>query len=156
MVQCQNAKNSLNEAKELLVENKKEDAMDKIALAFEQVIGDYENRKRNPWGQSPFFFGKNLTISKISSFKNDDMIESIESLRSAVKIMSLGIDYRKYSKFILITSRAVVKLDNGGYQSVRLDRVTENPTNEDLDFCVNFVIESSIILKEFDFMVKLK
>jgi hypothetical protein len=155
IVQCQSAKKSLFEAKQFLAEDKKEDAIDKVAIAFEELIYDYENRKRDTWGRSPFFFGQDLTFAS-DGFTDKIVIESIISLQRAVKIISLGIDYRKYSQFSLITSRALFAHQGGDYTIQRLSRTIENPSDEDIEFCIDFVIESAIILKEFDFMVKPK
>jgi hypothetical protein len=155
IVQCQSVKKSLSEAKQFLAEDKKEDAIDKVAVAFEELINDYENRKRDIWGRSPFFFGQDLTFAS-DQFTNKEVIESIVSLQRAVKIISLGIDYRKYSQFKLITSRALFVRQGGDHLIQRLDRTIESPSKVDIEFCIDFVIESAIILKEFDFAVKPK
>jgi hypothetical protein len=154
MIQCQSAKCFLFEAKQLLKEDKKEDAIDKIAIAFEELINDYEDRKRDTWGRSPFFFGEDLTFSS-DEFIDRTILESIKGLQRALKITSFGIDYRKYSQFRLVTSRAIYG-GKGNYSIQRLTRTIEEPNEDDIEFCIDFVIESAIILKEFDFMVKPK
>lgn len=152
IIQCQSAKCYLYEAKKLLKEDKKEDAIDKIAIAFDELISDYEDRKRDTWGRSLFFFGEDLTFAD-DGFTDKKIVESIRSLQKVVKIISLGIDYRKYSQFKLITSRALFGR-KGGYSIQRLARTIEEPNEEDIEYCIDFVIESAIILKEFDFEVK--
>ena len=163
LVQCIDAKNNLKVAEELLKENKIEDALDKVALAFIQLIDDYESRKRRKFGRSPFFFGESLTVldsffmhidrrEKISEFI-DKVKESIESLQNAVKILSLGIDYRRYVKFRLLTP-SILRTD-GTYRIDRIQRGSKGfPMVEDVQFCIDFVIESSITLQEFDFSVE--
>ena len=170
LVQCEDVKNNLKVAEGFLKENKVEEALDKIALAFAQLIDDYESRKIGRYGRSPFFFGESMTflnsffmgINKITSsdFERklaefiDKVKESIESLQQAVKILSLGIDYRRYVKFRLLTPHIVRSLD-GTYHIHRVRWGSKGiPTAEDVRFCIDFVIESAVILQEFDFSVE--
>jgi len=169
LVQCEETKNNLKDAEKLLTENKIEDALVKIAIAFAQLIDDYEKRKIGQFGRSPFFFGEPLTF--LSSFdigfdigidRNqmgrlaefiDKVKKSIESLQNAVKILSLGIDYKRYVKFSLLTPFIARTL--GGYHISRRSYGSKGiPTVEDVKFCINFVIESSITLQEFDFNIE--
>ncbi|MCX5996821.1 MAG: hypothetical protein NTV42_04215, partial [Chloroflexi bacterium] len=69
LVQCDEARTSLRESEELIKQNKIEDALDKAALAFQQLISDYEKRKTSKFGRSPFFFGRDMTF--LSSFAMD-------------------------------------------------------------------------------------
>ena len=162
LVKCQATKNNLKVAKILLKEDRIEDSLDKIALAFAQLIDDYESRKRDEFGRSPFFFGKSMTF--LSSFFMeirgrlgdfvDRVKESIEAIQDSVKILSLGLDYRRYAKFRLLTP-IVLKMSDGGYQIQRIERGSKGiPSKEDVQFCIDFVIESAIVLREFDFEVK--
>ena len=163
LVQCEETKNNLKESAQLLEQNKIEESLDKVALAFIQLIDDYESRKRRKFGRSPFFFGESLTVldsffmhidrrEKISEFI-DKVKESIESLQNAVKILSLGIDYRRYVKFRLLTP-SILRTD-GTYRIDRIQRGSKGfPMVEDVQFCIDFVIESSITLQEFDFSVE--
>lgn len=163
LVQCEETKNNLKESKQLLEDNKIEDSLDKVAIAFAQLIDDYESRKKGRFGRSPFFFGQSLTflssfhmgidrsqVGKLADFV-DKIKESVEALQVAVKILSLRIDYRRYVKFRLLTphiSRAVagnylISRGNWGERGL--------PSTVDVQFCIDFVIESAVILQEFDF-----
>jgi hypothetical protein len=62
LVQCEETKNNLKESAQLLEQNKIEESLDKVALAFAQLIDDYESRKKGQFGRSPFFFGESLTF----------------------------------------------------------------------------------------------
>ena len=166
LIQCEDVKNNLKDAEEFLKENKIEESLDKVALAFAQLIDDYESRKIGRYGRSPFFFGESMTF--LSSFHMginrvterrlaefiDKVKESIESLQQAVKILSLGIDYRKYVKFRLLTPHVWRTLD-GTYHISRVQWGSRGePTVEDVQFCIDFVIESAVTLQEFDFSVE--
>lgn len=165
LVQCEEIKNNLEESERLLKENKIEESLDKVAISFTQLIDDYENRKRGRFGRSPFFFGESLTFlssfhmgidrsqeRKLADFV-DRIKESVEALQVAVKILSLGVDYRRYVKFRLLTphiDRALagnylISRGNWGEKGV--------PSVEDVQFCIDFVIESAVILQEFDFNI---
>ena len=165
LVQCEEIKNNLEESERLLKENKIEESLDKVAISFTQLIGDYESRKRGRFGRSPFFFGESLTFlssfhmgidrskeRKLADFV-DKIKESVEALQVAVKILSLGVDYRRYVKFRLLTphiDRALagnylISRGNWGEKGV--------PSVEDVQFCIDFVIESAVILQEFDFNI---
>jgi hypothetical protein len=165
LVQCEETKNNLKESEQLLEENKIEESLDKVAISFTQLIDDYESRKRGHFGRSPFFFGESLTflssfhmgidrsqVGKLADFV-DKIKESVEALQVAVKILSLGVDYRRYVKFRLLTphiDRALagnylISRGNWGEKGV--------PRVEDVQFCIDFVIESAVILQEFDFNI---
>lgn len=165
LVQYIDAKNNLKEAEKHLKEKKIEDALDKVALAFAQLIDDYESRKpgRFFFGESMTFLGTSLSSSLkgIYSFNSerelakfiDNVKKSIESLQEAVKIISLGIDYRRYVEFRLLTPYIVKHLD-GSYHIINQRGSKGIPTVEDVQFCIDFVIESAVTIQEFDFSVE--
>jgi hypothetical protein len=166
LIQFDNARNTLKEAQKLLNENKIEDALDKIAIAFDQLISGYENNKIGFRGGSPFSFGesfdylnsRNIFRGYIeSSFDQrnlekfvDSVCESLSTIQQALKLLSFGIDYRKYTKFnfympILkktMQGRIIIQKQNWGSRGL--------PNIKDTQFCIDFIIESAIILQEFD------
>jgi mRNA-degrading endonuclease HigB of HigAB toxin-antitoxin module len=134
-------------------------ALVEIAFAFAQLINDYETSKQSQFGHSPFFFGedmifdsafsvgiRNLDDNRFSNFI-DKVKDSIQAMQNAMKILSLGLDYRRYTKFRLLTPQ--IFQWNGKY-SYRIIR-EEKSSIEDYEFCFNFVIDSAIYLQEFDF-----
>jgi hypothetical protein len=156
LVQCKEARKSLEEADKMISEGKIEDSLDKIAVAFNQLVDDYEDRKRTQFGQSPFFFGKTLTFIG-SSFRGMHDLEEfadrigscIEEIQDALKLLSLGLDYRRYAKFRLFTPH-ITKTYGGPYHIVRSKR-EKAPSTDDCRFCYDFVIETALHLQEFDF-----
>jgi hypothetical protein len=161
-VYFKSAQNSLKGAIGLLKENKKEEAIDKIALSFRQLLDDYIDRKRVLKHGSLFSFSDFSGFS--SSEDNMDDVEwafnevedALDSLEEPVRLLALGLDYRKYVRFDLITSRRISRdREKRNYVIDRLDRkIDGNPNDNDLQFCINFVIESAIILKQFDFELR--
>ena len=78
---------------------------------------------------------------------------SISALQNAVRILGLGIDYRRYVKFKLLVP-TVTKMLAGNYVITRWNgRNKSIPKKEDAEFCINFVIESAVLLQDFDFDV---
>jgi len=161
MVQCDAAKINLKEAEKMLKESRREEALEKAAGAFKQIIMDYEDRVRKEFGSSPFVFGRDMTFlssffmglrqvdRKMAEFV-DKVKESVDDLREAVKILSLGIDYRKYAKFLLLTPRVFLG-EKGILVQPALIEKEETPTEDDVRFCIDFVVESALILQEFEF-----
>jgi len=172
LVQYEKARDHLKEAEKSLKEDKREDALDNVACAFEELIRDYESTKIGKFGRSPFFFGRDMTFQSSfflgfrrplagSGFDRDGMAEFVDkvresllSLQSAVKILSLGIDYRRHIKFKLLTPH--VSLDEHGEWAVNREMRGSKgiPAEEDVQFCIDFVIESAISLQELDFVLE--
>jgi len=168
LVECQTTKSSLKDAQRNLKDNKLEDSLDKVAISFAQLIDDYENTKKDQFGRSPFFFGGDMTFldslsldipstSRLAEFV-DTVKESIGAMQDSVKILSLGLDYRKYARFRLLTPD-ILRIPAGSrktrYKVQRFRREVE-VLPEDVEFCINFVIESAIALREFDFEARLR
>lgn len=162
LVGCADTKSALVEAQKQRDAGDLEKALEHVALAFAHLVSDYENRKRSLYGESPFFFGEDMTFhssfhmgigtsSEISQFV-DKTNESITAMQSAIKMLSLGLDYRRYVRFNLLTPllRSVL---SGDYMITRRHRVHEL-TEDDVQYCYDFVIESSLQLQEFDFTLQ--
>jgi len=177
LVKCAEARSSLEEANRLIQEGKTNDAMDKIALAFAQLVGDYEERGRTRYGHSPFNFGESLTFESAFLMGIDDrnlgkfvdkVKDSIEALRTAVKSLSLGLDYRRHVKFRRLTPHVIRFIGGDRYEVVNIGRNevlslsigdhqevvklgrSEPLSIEECRFCYDFVIESAIRLQEFE------
>lgn len=165
LVNCDEAKDNMKNAQTNLEEGNLEKSLDSVAMAFFQLIDDYEKRKKDRFGRSPFFFGEsmklisgNSLLGRERAFRDlskfiDKTKNSIESMRDAMKILSLGIDYRKYTKFRLLTPEIFESFDGPQTRRIQSDF---NFKEEDVQFCIDFVIESAIILQEFDFNINHK
>ncbi|MCW3985225.1 MAG: hypothetical protein NWE91_02295 [Candidatus Bathyarchaeota archaeon] len=161
LVQYVDAKNSLVKAQDLLEEGKIEDALDNVALAFAQLVDEYERSKKDKFGRSPFFFGERLSFLDSFFMKIegdlgrfiDKIKDSVEALQEAMKLLSLDLDYRRYARFRLLTP-FILKI-SGGYNIQRIQRGSKGlPKPEDVKFCINFVIESALVLQEFEFALE--
>lgn len=157
-VDPEESREHLKKANEFIKNSSFQEASAEIALAFNKMIDWHENISKGDGFYSPLYFGKNMTFlsafsmgmnkrdyGKVAEFI-DATKESIESMRSALKILALGIDYRKYVKFksnLPHVSRVV----SGNYFTQSNGR-EKNLNEQYLRFCINFVIECSVILNE--------
>jgi hypothetical protein len=158
VISYQRTKDDLKKAEELLNQNKLLESLDNVALAFQKLVDDYESKKRNKWGESPFSVGPR-SYRQFSGFSMgikgdlgrfiDWTTESLDSIQEIVRIIGFGIDYKKYAKFKLLTPH-VLALIGGTYSIQRKDK---SPSLNDIRFCIDFVVESALALQEFDFEV---
>jgi len=168
LIKYEAVKTRLKQAEVFKEESDLEKAMVEIVIAFEQLLDSYEASKRSQFGRSPFFFGPDLThlgsihmglpdqddyisFSPFSEFV-DNVKNSIEAMQKAIKILSFGLDYRKYTRFQLLVPY-VFKAMDGKYHS-RNVRGNETPSTEEYDFCYNFIIESALHFQDFDYAIK--
>jgi len=162
-VSPEESRNHLKEAQDLCSKGEFEKATREIALAFEKTIDTYEEKKSGLGTRSPFHFGENMGLlsSRLMGVKDRELAiiaefmkkteDTIQTMQRAIKILALGLDYRKYSKFRLLLPN-VTRTVGGQYFMQRVSFGTEpSPDKEYIDFCITYVIECSIKLNEFDY-----
>ncbi|KKL10745.1 hypothetical protein LCGC14_2552760 [marine sediment metagenome] len=157
------ARTLLKKAEVLLEASDTQGALENLALSFAEMIDDYASRKRQGFSPSPFYFGQDLTsldsfgmglgstVTGLGAFV-DRVKESIESMQEAIRILALGLDYRKYSRFRQLIPK-VTKMRSGQYHIGGRPSRESVPSVEDVRFCLDFVIECSLALAEFDYTV---
>jgi len=177
LVSCSDAREALKEAESLLKDARTDDAMDSAAVAFAQLLDDYASKIKDRFGKYPFSFSapsfttvsflssnESDLVSDVESFADDvdsalsDIEDSISELQDALEIMMLCLDYRKYMKFYLL-SPVVRKLqgkddpkakktygDYKVYEPKRRKKIP--PTEDDVRFSIDFVIECALILQK--------
>jgi len=142
------------------------DAIQSIVIAYHHLIEDYEKKKVSLGYQSPFYFGGSVNdIKKYSCYVDEDklseeelelfhyvetMYRAIQEISDALTILALGMDYKKYSKFISI----VPNIDRMKYTSWDPKKELSHITENDVDYCLNFVIECALKFQEFDYEMK--
>lgn len=164
LIQNEIVQKHLEDAQKALDENKIEYCIETVAIAFDDLISSYEDSKSSYYGNSPFYFGKDLTF--LSSFNMgigrdwndkvgrklgefvDKVKDSLEGIQKAVKIMSFGIDYKKFVKFKLLTP--IIYRTMGGKQVGEIWG-KKKWTKENCQYCIDFVLDCSLKLQEFDF-----
>jgi hypothetical protein len=145
------ARERLNRTTDLIEQEKFGEALNEISIAFDMIVEDYERRKVSRFGKSLFHFGP-LYRQDIYEDIRRFVEESVEPLRKAMKIISLGLDYRQYVRFRQYAPE-VFRFLGDEWDCIKNEPPT-NRTSEDCQFCYDFVIDSAIRLQDFDFDVK--
>lgn len=148
------------------------------ALAFHELISDYEDRKTKFYKRSPFSFGPTLRndstnlsrgLEKVNSYDREvgaglrrlaettsRTVEAVAEVQSALKILGLGLDYKRYTRFRLVTP-GVVEIRTTGDRELIFRQESGDAragvNANDLSFAIEFVIESALRLQEFDYEV---
>lgn len=159
LVTFESSRQSLQEAEAHLAAGNRAEAQVAVAVAFARLIDDYERGATSRYGRSPFAFGESFAFESSfsrggQSFSRDDkLMNSVTALQEAMKILGLGIDYRRYTKFRLLTP--VVRYGQGPdpvvFKSARANG--QFPSLEACRFCVDFVIETAIQLQDFELKI---
>jgi hypothetical protein len=158
LVSCSEARLGLDDALLLMKANQLEEALTKITIAFHQVLNDFETTKHAALGKSPFFFGTSFSSIRVDDIVPQDrklarflekLSDSVQSMQSAIKILSLGLDYRNYVIFRSLAP-SVAQSMSGIFRSTRFPR--KIPLSiEECRFCFDFVIDSALRLQQADF-----
>ena len=78
----------------------------------------------------------------------DKVNESISAIQTAINVMSLGFDYRRYSKFKSLAPNTLFLHEHG---DVHVSEPSEPVTMENCEFCFDYVIECAVRLQDFDY-----
>lgn len=139
------------------------------ALAFDKALEASKQRVQMTGGKIgmgpyPLRFGRPVANETFygSSFTGqsedlaEDIEESISSLTNVLTILALGIDYRKYSKFDYLTP-IVTRIMSGDRvlqsSGAQPNRYNSNVSGEDIQFCIDFVVEAWLQMQNFNPMV---
>lgn len=142
-----------------------------LGVAFAQLLDEFDNRQKSFYGHSPFLFEerrysytspselyRNVEDKKIrESF--DAAFSLIRSLQQVLKIMSLGIDYRRYAHFRTLTPQVLWNSTSKKYVVTPiyehglgpgLTPIGKSPSIHDFNFCYEFMIVTAFRLQELD------
>jgi len=143
--------------------NAVDEALCNLIVAFEEMLKKYESNKKARWGRDPFFFGEEIYDNSTELMRDErededlskfveNVSKSIDAMQEAIKIISLGLDYRKYIKFkLLVPSHTRTR---GGKDSFAFYPGAPYSSIEECQFCLDFLIESALTLQEFDFEIE--
>jgi hypothetical protein len=95
--------------------------------------------------------GRSLFGSPRQGAFEDKLVQSIVSLGNAVKMLSLGLDYRRYARFQQLTP-PIDALPGKPGPRIHLDE-TDNwpPSQGDCQFCLEFAVDSALELQDVVF-----
>lgn len=147
----------LKKATDFATRNAYEESTHEIALAYEKLVDSYTLEVTSGISRRAFSFGSSMDFMSASQIglrgngldRVGDFVDaakkSIEELQNAVRILSLGINYKKYVKF---RSRLpiVMRMMGGNYV---IQKIAHKEIDHDyIGFCIMFVVECAIRLDE--------
>lgn len=167
LIHYQNVRLHLEEAQQALNGNEFEKSIEKSAIAFDNLLYTYEGNKTDHFKNSPFFFGESMAfqdsffmgigrdqydqqVQRLAEFI-DKVKDSIVGTQKAIKIISFGIDYKRYVKFKLLTPSITRTMDGNQVAEIWGKKKW---TKENCQYCIDFVLDSSLKLQDFDFDIK--
>jgi hypothetical protein len=157
IISYERPREQLKKAKENYKKGMIEDSLLNIYHSFNYLLTDYEKSKKIyhrsffDFGPERFesrkvdYFGHGLESHEINSFI-EDVSKSISKMQGVLRILCLGINFKKYVKFKSILPPFKFAIDGTVYCN---GKITLN--DEDYEFCINFIVESAMKLQEFDF-----
>lgn len=157
LVECVEVRSSLEEASRRMVEGRNEEALDKIAIGFVQLVAYHEERTRTWFSRSPFIFGERFSwtdsvLIRVTdhNFRQfaDKVSRSIQAIQDGMEIISLGLNYTRYVKFKLLTPH-VNRLGGGAKYEIAKLREGAPFLIDDCRFCHDFVVDSALRLQNF-------
>jgi hypothetical protein len=134
-------------------------ALDEIAIAFAEIMLDYDERHIGMHGESLLRFGGHrsprITLNlggpsdrthplerDLKGFM-DDTESSLNALGKAIKIVALGLDYARYARFLQATPH-VSRGMTGQYFADRKHTVSDPPTMASVQAAIDYVVEASL------------
>lgn len=151
-VEPEAARRKLGEAEAAMAQSDRGTALTHIAAAFEMLLQHY--REGAP-GRSrrPFRFGNDLRPSLILSHVDkvdpalrrviDDYGSALQSMQDALRIIAIGLDFRKYVHFTSLVPSVHVSGER-----VIAGSPLQDATEEEARFCFDYVVDSAITLVE--------
>lgn len=161
LIPSEEVQNLLNEAIDALADDKYE-SLKNISIAFAKVLSEYELKLNTKYGGFNNVFSKGFHSYQHFYTGNEVSIGEIQNklnaITDALLIISLGIDYNQYKKFSII-SFYVFQTTGGGFHVEPKEAIENNLgkaisasySENDIKFCLDFVIESSLIIYSKDF-----
>lgn len=158
LVQYDSTREKLNQAQEHLSNGERKEAIKKLALAYDNLFFEYDRRMEEEFGYKPFAIedspGVGPSKRDIEKLGRDmekffEMVtESMDAIEDAIRVLSLDMDYRRYSKFDALTP-TVIRSIGGGVEAPDPPEEKEF-SEEEVEFCLDFVVETAIQLQKMD------
>ncbi|MFX0077292.1 MAG: hypothetical protein ACFE96_17765 [Candidatus Hermodarchaeota archaeon] len=172
LIENQNVKQILANSQKYFITNNFKEALEHIAIAYSVLIKEIKISKKlsdlstfNVLGwRFPFLHRFDMNMSEDMRSIN----EALGNIKNALEPLLLGVDYRKFIKFKILTPNIVDYLgrypEDGSslpedYSKVfsihwLRDKGDRDFKKEDVQFCLEFIIETSLKLQEFEFTLE--
>lgn len=152
------AKSHLKNAMEFAKQSKFKESAQEVAVAYEKLVNAYTSDAASSHSRFAYAFGSNMAFMSASQlgFSGEGLHrvgkfvdatgESIRALQDAVRILALGLNYKKYVKF---RSRLPTVMCMGMNRNYVFQWMKEVELDfEYIDYCIMFVVECAIRLDE--------
>ncbi|MEP0986968.1 hypothetical protein [Ekhidna sp.] len=151
LISYDRTKNYLKEAENHLNNKNYKGSIERSKYAFEELLFEYKSTKPTLRLKNPFDITRGPRKRVVGSGPSSNE-NAIEDLKYAVQILALGIDFRNYTKFEILTPKVYREVTTG---NTRTQKETEENlcTELNTEFCLNFVIETALDLQDFDFEI---
>jgi hypothetical protein len=149
------ARTFVEEAETLWAVSDGEAALGKLRLAFDRLITDYEQRKVWYQGRSLFHTEPSFRPSALSGIVRDKVTEHfthwLEALDERLKILSLGIDMKRFAYFNAHVPIATYSFGGNVFLSTHDD--IPMITDDIYRRCYRFVIDTALqlVTEDYDF-----
>jgi hypothetical protein len=161
IVTQQGALTRLRNAEDRAAEGDYIEALALLSETFYYLINDYDNRKRTSAASTAYSFGPQLgpgfssakSIPGINSqlgAQLDTIMRAVPPMRQAIRVLALGLDYRRYARFEMLAPFSFNFIDGRRHRDV-LPKPGLQVGDEEYRFCKQFVIEVALRLAEMDF-----
>lgn len=156
LIQDDEVREILENAHDFYINSKYKEALTHIGIAFHALLENYKE-STSSHGRSPFYIGENLDFiryaSKIGNRELSKISITIKAIQKILEPIILNLDYRRYLRFRFLTPIFVLS-GKEYYDKYIIHWTTERDNNdfkkEDVEYCMNFIIESGLKLQEFD------
>lgn len=162
LIKYDSVKSYMEMAHSDLTLNKYKESITNSQIAFKELMACYEEENTKRF-HNPFHFTGHLRhiglfndIRKIDrdfSHYIDDMKKAIENLEEMSKIIGLGVDYKRYCKFRLLSPYIqMYHSENRRKYHCLINEEHDNRkcSQRNAQFCFDFVIDSALKLQQFD------
>lgn len=163
LIAYKNVKNYSEKAQSNIDNHEYDESLTNSKIAFETLLYSYELNKKDNWYNNLLDIGKKINNKyeylvgqsgrEVEWFK--DITKTTNQMREVLKITALGIDFKRYSVFQFLTPE-VYRDMSGNYNPTSFRKQSEKGLKIDgrnCQFCIDFVLDCSIKLQEFDFDV---
>jgi len=160
LIKFDKTKDYLIDAKKLLDKSDFKSCVQEISKGFYELLKEYKDSKGESFYSTPF------DLTERVSFRNsgwgdektaiDNKLkdtfnivnENFKNIEKAIEVISLGLNYKKYIKFKLLTPKFYITSQN---EYVFYSDKVKNWSKENCNFMIDFVLDSAFTLQEFDF-----
>lgn len=160
LIEDELVRKNFEKALTLAEESKYEESMEQIAIGFNRLITDFEDRKKGENGENPLIFGPNMRYvgttaqhhlaGELNHNPNNEslekVIDAVDQIQDLFRVLSLGIDFSEYVRFRAITPKVIKYREEGQENFDTTWNSISNPKldSEDIEFAKNFMIRCAI------------